>query len=386
MDGTGSHHDAVARPHEQVDEGPIAQAEARAADISTDAQPLGRPGRAMDRRSPFLIGLTATLGAAVAAGLVGLVFVARDVLVLMGLSLFLAIGLEPAVSWLARRRLPRWSAVLVVLLVLIGALGGFLAIAIPQIVAQATALVTQVPAYLDDLQDRSTTLGALNAQYHVQDMVNDALAGGGATLAGGLLGAGEVVLGALSSTVVVLILTIYFLVDLPRIRRGMYRLAPHSRRPRTILIGDEIFAKVGAYVLGNVVISVIAGTLALVWLLIFGVPFPLLLAVLVALLDVIPVVGTTVAGVVVTLVALSVSLPVAAATAGFFVVYRFVEDYLLVPSIIGRVVDVPGLLTVVAVLLGGVLLGVIGAVVAIPVAAAILLIANEVALPRLDRA
>ena len=142
----------------------------------------------------------------------------------------------------------------------------------------------------------------------------------------------------------------------------------------------------GAYVLGNVVISVIAGTLALVWLLIFGVPFPLLLAVLVALLDVIPVVGTTVAGVVVTLVALSVSLPVAAATAGFFVVYRFVEDYLLVPSIIGRVVDVPGLLTVVAVLLGGVLLGVIGAVVAIPVAAAILLIANEVALPRLDHA
>jgi len=139
-------------------------------------------------------------------------------------------------------------------------------------------------------------------------------------------------------------------------------------------------------VLGNVVISVIAGVLALAWLLIVGVPFPLRLAILVALLDVVPVIGTTVTGVVVTLVAPSVSLPVAVGTAGFLVVYRFVEGYLLVPRIIGRAVRVPGLVTVVAVLLGGVLLGVIGAVVAIPFAAAILLIVDEVIVLRLDNA
>jgi predicted PurR-regulated permease PerM len=182
------------------------------------------------------------------------------------------------------------------------------------------------------------------------------------------------------------VLTVYFLADLPRLRRGIYRMVTGSRRPRAILIGDQVFAKVGAYVLGIIVLCVIAGASSLTWMLVLGVPFPLLLAIMVMLLDVIPVVGTTAAGVVVTLVALTVSLPVGLATAGFFVVYRVVEDYVLVPRIIGRAVQVPALLTVVALLLGGVLLGVIGAVVAIPVAAAVLLVVREVLLPRLDAA
>jgi predicted PurR-regulated permease PerM len=199
-----------------------------------------------------------------------------------------------------------------------------------------------------------------------------------------VLGAGVVVFGAVTSVVVVVVLTVYFLADLPRIRRGLYRLVPHSRRPRAILIGDEIFAKVGGYVLGNLLISLIAAVLTFGWLLGFGVPYPLLLAILVAVLDLIPVLGSTIAGVVVCLVALTVSVPVALATGGFFLVYRLAEDYLLVPKIIGRVLKVPGLVTVVAVLLGGVLLGVIGALVAIPVAAAVLLIVREVLVPRLD--
>jgi predicted PurR-regulated permease PerM len=378
------HPDLVAQPHDGDDEGPIAEAEAQAAAISTDEEPLGRPGRPLDRRSPFMIGLTAAFGVAVTVLLVELIITARDVLVLIGLALFIAVGLEPAVSWLARR-MPRWAAVVVVFLVLLGVIAGFLATAIPTLVSQATAFAAQVPGYLQDLQNSNTFLGGLNAQFHIQDTLTQALNGGGLDLVGGLLGAGEVVLDVLSSTLVVLVLVVYFLADLPRLRRGMYRLVPSSRRPRAILIGDQIFTKVGSYVLGNVVISVIAGVLALAWLLIFHVPYPLLLAVLVALLDVVPVVGTTVAGVVVTLVALTVSVPVALGTAGFFVAYRFLEDYLLVPRIIGRAVRIPGLVTVVAVLLGGVLLGVIGAVVAIPIAAAILLIVQEVVLPRLDR-
>jgi len=149
--------------------------------------------------------------------------------------------------------------------------------------------------------------------------------------------------------VIAAVLTAFFLADLPRIRATFYRLVPGSRRPRAILIGDEILAKVGAYVLGNVVISVITGVTTFVWLLVFGVPYPLLLAIFVAVFDVIPVVGSTIAGVVVAAVALTVSLPVCVATIAFFIAARLIEDYLLVPRIIGRAVHVPALVTVVAV-------------------------------------
>ncbi len=117
-----------------------------------------------------------------------------------------------------------------------------------------------------------------------------------------------------------------------------YRLVPHSRRPRAILIGDEILAKVGGYVLGNFITSVIAGLGTYFWLLAFGVPYPLLLAMFVAFLDLIPVIGSTVGGIMVSLVALTVSLPVALATLAFYIVYRLAEDYLIVPRIMGRTV------------------------------------------------
>ena len=136
--------------------------------------------------------------------------------------------------------------------------------------------------------------------------------------------------------------------------------------------------------LGNLLISLIAGALTFTFLAIVKVPYSLLLSILVAILDLVPVIGSTIAGVVVCLVSLSVSLPVCLATIGFFAVYRLVEDYLLVPRIIGRAVKVPAVVTVVAVLLGGALLGVVGALVAIPAAAALLLLVQEVLFPRLD--
>jgi predicted PurR-regulated permease PerM len=204
------------------------------------------------------------------------------------------------------------------------------------------------------------------------------------SLFNGLLGAGQVVFSALASTLIVVVLIVYFVVDLPRIRATLYRLVPHSRRPRAILHG-EIFAKAGGYVLGNLLISLIAGTLTVTFLAIFGVPYALLLSIFVAILDLVPVIGSTIAGVAVCLVALSVSLSVCLAMIGFFVVYRLVEDYLLVPRIIGRAVEVPALVTVVAVLVGAALLGIVGALVAIPAAAALLLLTREMLFPRLDR-
>ena len=365
--------------------GPIAAATEVAAKISTEEQPLGPLGRRLNRRSPFLIGLTAAAGVAVTYGVVELVVNLESILVLIGLALFLAIGLEPAIAWLIRRHLPRWLAVLIVFLAALAVVGGFLATAIPVVVAQSTELADKVPVYLHELQDHNSFIGKLNDRYHLQQRITDLLNSQGSNLASGLLGAGQAVFSALTDFFVVVVLTVYFVVDLPRIRAAGYRLVPASRRPRAILLGDEIFTKVGAYVLGNLMISVIVGILTFAWLVIFGVPYAVLLALTVAVLDLIPVIGSVVGGVIVCLVALTVSWPVCIATIAFYVAYRLVEDYLLVPKIIGGVVKVPALVTVVAVLLGGALLGIIGALVAIPVAAALLLLAREVVFPRLDR-
>ena len=380
------HNEGFAQPHDVDTEGPVAAAEATAASISTDADPMGHPGKPWNRQAPFWVGMAGAAGVAVTVGLVAVLITISSVLILIGLALFIAVGLEPAVSWLVRHRFPRWAAVTAVVVLGFVLFGGFLALAIPVVITQGTQLVTNLPGYLQAAQDHNSVLGKLNAQFHIQQELTQAFSGAStASLASGVLGVGVVVFSAIGSALIVVVLTIYLLADLPRVRAGLYRLAPESRRPRVILIGDEIFAKVGGYVLGNLVISVIAGTATLIWLLAFGVSYALLVALFVALLDLIPVVGTAIGGVAATLVALTASPLTALLTAGFFVLYRVLEDYLLVPRIIGRVVKVPALLTVVAVLLGAALLGVIGALVAIPLAAALLLVLREVITPSLDR-
>jgi predicted PurR-regulated permease PerM len=345
---------------------------------------FGRPGRPLDRRSPFFVGMTGAAGVAVTYGVVQLIIAARSVLILIGLALFIAAGLDPLVSWLTRRRLPRWAAVTIVLVGALAALGGFLAAAIPPLAEQTTALADQVPHYLHSLQDHNSQVGKLNDKFHLQQRLTGFLSGGGTSLVGGVLGAGKMVLSAATSLLVVLVLAIYFLAGMPSIKNLLYRLAPRSRRSRAILITEDIFTKVGGFVLGNIATSLIAGAGTYVWLLIFGIPYPILLAVFVALVDLIPVVGSTVGGVIVALIALTVSLPVAIATAVFYIAYRQAEDYFLVPKIMGRAVEVPAVVTVLATLIGGALLGIVGALIAIPVAAAIRLLLNEIALPRLD--
>ena len=366
---------AVDRMQEAVDE---------AATIAEETGGLGRPGRPMNKRSPFFVGMSAAAGVAVTYGLVELVIRARAVLVLIGLALFIAAGLEPAVSWLTRHRFPRWAAVTTILLIAVGVFAGFLAAAIPPLTTQATALANQLPHYLHTLQDHNSSLGRLNTRFHIQQRLSKLLSTKGTALVGGVLGAGALVLSAATSVLAVAVLVVYFLAAMPRIRLFVYRLAPQSRRARVILIGDEIFTKVGGFVLGNFLTSVIAGLGTYVWLLIFVVPYAILLALLVALLDLIPVIGSTAGGAIVSLVALTVSLPVAIATLGFYIAYRLAEDYLIVPRILGRTVQVPAVVTVVALLVGGALMGIIGALVAIPVAAALRLLLHEVAFHRLD--
>lgn len=381
-----AHHDLVAQPHSDHQEGPVAEAEVTAAEMSSDDQPLGTPGRRFDRRSPFFVGLAAAAGVAVTYGVVRVVESMSSVLVLIGVAFFLALGLEPAASWFVNRKLPRWAATTLVLVIFLTLLGAFVGAAIPPLAEQAGELIRQAPHYMQQAQDHSSAVGRLNDRFHLQQRITETVNGSGGSLLNDVVSAGTAVFGAVADLLIVMVLTVYFLADMPRIRTTLYRLVPHTRRPRVILIGDEVFAKVGAYVLGNVLISIIAGVATFIWLMAFGVPYPLLLGIFVALLDLVPVVGSTIAGVVVGAVALTVSLPVCIATVVFFVVFRLAEDYLLVPKIIGRAVKVPALITVVAVLIGGALLGIVGALVAIPIAAALQLLTQEVLFPRLDNA
>jgi hypothetical protein len=255
---------------------------------------LGRPGRPVNKRSPFFIGMMAAAGVAVTYGLVELVIRARSVLVLIGLALFIAIGLDPVVAWLTRRRVPRWAAVVIILLAALAVAAAFMLAAIPALMAEAKVLAVQIPHYVQVLENQNSDLGRLNARFHVQQQLTHLLTSRGSTLASGVLGAGGFVLSAAGSAVIVMVLFIYFLADLPRIKLFGYRLAPHSRRARVILIGDEILSKVGGFLLGNLLTSVIAGVGTYLWMIAWGIPYPLLLGLLVALLDLIPVIGSTI--------------------------------------------------------------------------------------------
>jgi predicted PurR-regulated permease PerM len=349
-----------------------------------DENSYGHIGRPFDRRSPFWIGMASTFGVSTAVIAVWSIYAARQILLLVVASLFVAAGLDPLVDWLRRRGLPRRVAVLIVILGALGAFAGILELVIPVVVNQVTQLINSLPTYSKQLNNRSSFLGRLNTRYHVETSLRSYLSGGSGTVASGVLGVGKAVLSALASTVIVIVVSIYLLVDMPRLKRALFSLSPRSRRARVVLIGEEIFVKVGGYVLGNAFISIITGVGTWLWCLALGIPYPLLLATIVAIFDLIPLVGSTIAGIIVAAVGLTVSIPVAGFTIGFYIVYRLVEDYLISPRIMRRTVSVPGLLTVIATLVGGTLLGIIGALIAIPVAAAIRLLLDQLAAPRLE--
>jgi predicted PurR-regulated permease PerM len=356
------------------------------ADAERRAGGLGKPGKPLNARSPFMVGMMGAAGVAVTFGLVELFLRATSVLILIGLAFFIAAGLDPVVVWLNRHGIRRWAAVLIVILALFAFVGGFVAAAIPPVSAQTSALIHELPRYVHELQDHSSTLGRLNDKYHLQQRVTSLLSTKGSALVGGVIGAGQIVISTVSSILLVGVMTIYFLVGMPQVKLFLYHLIPHSRRTRAVLIGDEIFTKVGGYVLGNVITSFIAGAGTFLWMLAWGIPYPALLGLLIFLLDLIPVIGSTVGGAIVTLVALTVSIPVAIATLIFYIAYRLAEDYLLVPRIIGHTVKVPALGGMVAIVLGGVVMGIIGALIALPVAAAIQLLLEEITFPHLDKA
>ncbi len=359
--------------------------ERRVAAGVSEELPFGTRGPT-SRRGPLRSGFTMTTGGllAVAGGYALLTI--RHQLVLLLISLFVAIGLDPAVRFLVRRGLSRRVSVAVVSLTALALLVGFVASVAAPLSGEATALIDAAPDYLQQLQDRSSTLGRLNAQLHLTERAQTlARDGVGTSTAGSLLEVGTRVAAGIFDTVVVLVLIVYFLADLPRITAAAYRLAPRHRRPRVGLLGDAIIDRVGGYVLGNVATSVIAAAFTFVALLLLHVPYALVLAVVVGVLDLVPLVGSTIGGVIAAVVALgAVDLTAAIWVIVFTLAYRLLADYAINPVVLRRTVDVSPLVTVVAVIIGGGLLGIVGALIAVPMAAGIQLLLTEVVYPQRD--
>ncbi len=374
--------DAERAPEELIDE---IHSAARAEAGVTDELTYGRVGPRFDRRSPFYIGVTGATGVGVVFAIGWIVVAVGQILLLTALAFVIAVGMDPMVVWLTRRGLPRWASVTLVLLSGLAVFAGFLALAIPILTSQATTLANEIPHYVHSLNNQATFLGKLNARYHLVKSIQSFISNGGSSaIAGGILGFGKVVLDLVGSVVVVVILAIYLLADLPRVKHGLYRFAPKSRRARMVLLTDEIMTRIGGYVLGKLLNSLIAGFATWIWALLWNIPYALLLGFMVALLDLIPVIGSTVGGIIVSLIALTDGLVIAIATALYYTLFRVLEDYLLTPKIMVRTVQVPGLVTVLATVIGGAVFGVIGALIAIPIAAAIKLLLEETTLRHLE--
>ena len=374
----------VAPPDDPVLEPEVRHLEAR---VDED-NPFGRPGRPLAPRSPFRVAFGAALGVAVAYGLVRALISVQGVLVLLLTAAFLAIGLNPAVEALERRSMRRSFAVMVVFLAVLLFFVGFGFAVVPPIVEQAQAFAVAAPDYVAQLQD-NRRIAALDERFglleRAQDMLDDPeRIGIGA--AGGVLGLGRAVFGFFASTLVVFIVTLYFLSNLPSIKAQAYRLVPRSRRARVGLLTDEILSRVGGYVAGAVSIAGLNGGLTYVLLTFLDIEYAVALAMLVFLTGLIPLIGATIGATVIFAVALFSSLQAGVIVAVWFLVYQQIENYFLYPRIMQRSVDVSPAATVVAVLVGGALLGVLGALLAIPIAAALQLVLQEVVAPRQDRA
>ena len=338
------------------------------------------------RHSPFKFGFFGALGALIALFLSQQLLSISSILILLVMSMFLAIGLNPIVEFFMRRGMRRALAVLLVLVVVIGVLALFVVAIAPVISEQIAQITRNAPGWLDDLQSNKQ-VQKLDDQYDVIAKARDYIENGdfGQKVFGGALGVGLKVLSAVANSLIVIVLMIYFLASLPSIKHAAYSLAPASKRHRVSDLGDKIIRSTGAYVAGAFLVALCAGISTLVFSFIIGLgAYAFALAFVVGLFSLIPIVGAFVSGVIMTLLGLTVSPTVALVALVYYLAYQQFESYVIYPRIMKRSVDIPGSVTVVAALVGGSLMGVIGALLAVPVAAALLLLHREVFLTRQD--
>jgi len=355
-----------------------------------DDEPYGRPGVPVNRTHPFYIGFMGALGVLTAYALVSVIGRLTDVITLVVVALFLALGLEPVVRFLQRRGLRRGVAVAVVFLGVIAAAVGFGAAVVPAAVEQGTELTRNAPELVRTIE-QSTLVQQLDKDYGVIETLSkqlqQRLANGETVmqLFGGVFGAGLKVVSGAFSVFTVVVLALYFTASMRPTTQALYRLAPASRRPRVQLLADEIIRRIGGYIAGQIAVASINGFCTYILLVIVGLPYALLLAITVGVFGLVPLVGATLGGALLVVVALFHSWQLALVVLAYYVVYQQIENYLIAPRIMQRTVSVPTFVAIIAALAGGTLLGVVGALLAIPTAAAILLLVQEVLVPRQER-
>ena len=340
-------------------------------------------------RHPIYFGFMGTVGVGIALAVSYMLAHTQSLLLWIVTALFIALGLDPVVRWLEKRKVPRPLGIVLVLAALLGVVAVFFATLIPTIVEQTTQLVTKAPGWIQDFLN-SEFFRQLDVQYHVLDTVNeqvakffqDAQAVGG--IFGGVLGVGSTIANGLFGTLIVLVLSLYFLASLPSIKNWAYRLAPRSRRERVEALSEEITRGVGNYVIGQVCVAALNAAYAFIIMSILSIPFSVLLAFVVALLAFIPLVGGMIAAVVVIAVSLTAGWQTALIYAIAYFAYLQFEAYFISPRIMQKAVAVPGAMAVISVIAGGSLLGVLGALIAIPTAAAVMLLVKEVFIARQD--
>ena len=350
----------------------------------------GKAGNPVSTSNPFYFGFMVTAGALIAFTLLQALASASAVFILIIISLFLAAGLNPAVLFFQNRGLKRGVSVGAVMGLVLLFVAAFIAVAAPPLIDQGNQLVNNAPQLVRDLNNNAF-INDLNNRYGVidslQTRVDSVIKDGqfAITAFGGVIGVGKAVVSGLVSTFTILVLTLYFLAALPQVVAISLRFVPATRRDRVSKLSNAIIARVGSFVGGQGIIAILAAVFILVMGLIIGMPYTAPLAMVVLVCGFIPLVGHFIGMSVITLVSITKSPTTALIALGSYIIYVQIENYVITPKIMRKSLAIPGLVTIIAALLGTSLLGLIGGLLAVPIAAAVLLIIDEVVFPRADQ-
>ena len=349
----------------------------------------GVMGAPINRSHPFYFGFVATLGALSAIVLMRALGSVSQVFVLILIALFLATGLNPAVEAIRSRGVSRVTAVTIIFVSVIAFVIFFVWVVVPPVVSQGSQLINSLPSLLQDLKSNAT-INRLNEQFAIIDTLQAKLrefTADGTLLVstfGGVIGVGRSVISGTFSALTILVLTLYFITSLPQMVKLGVRLAPASRRDRVAKLTNAIIARVGSFVGAQIFIAFMAAIFVVVLGMLLGLPSPVAIAMVVFVCALVPLIGHFLGSAVVTIIALTVSIPVGVIALITYIVYVQIENYIVTPRIMKKTLEVPGAVTIVAALIGSSLLGLVGGLLAVPVAAAIILILDEVVYPRAD--
>ena len=323
------------------------------------------------------------LGISIVVGLaLMLVYLAWHVVTWILIAILLAAALNPAVEAIEHRGRSRPLAATVVFAITLMVVTGLGLLVIPPLVSQATDFVDAVPKYIDDLTAGRGPLGFLQEHYNIVDRIRDAIEKRGAAgvlgLSGPVIGVVQSIVGAVAGVITIIFLTYFMLLEGPRTVAGVLGLIPEPARGRCDRVGRDIYRTISGYVTGNLLISLIAGTFSAVLLFAVGSSYAIALGMVVAVLDLIPLAGATLGTIIVAIVVfIELGWIRSAVVVGLLIAYQQVENNLLQPLVYRRMVQLSPLAILCAVLVGAELAGILGALIAIPVAGSLLAVARE---------